>query len=78
MHSNGGRLGSGALQGLSDAARGAYVDAVASATQGMFRRALPFFVIALLVALSLRDKNKQEQPAPAPATSAPKQTEAAS
>ncbi|WP_051778259.1 MDR family MFS transporter [Kitasatospora phosalacinea] len=75
VHSNGGRLDSDAVQSLSEATRSAYVEAVAHATQGMFRWALPFFVVALLVALFLKGRPKEAAPAP---QAAPKQTEPAS
>ncbi|MFI9601943.1 MDR family MFS transporter [Streptomyces sp. NPDC052043] len=67
VHNNGGRAGSSAIESLSQSARTAYVDAVASGTQSMFRWALPFFVVAVLVALFLQDKSKQAQAAQAPA-----------
>ncbi|WP_327178924.1 MFS transporter [Streptomyces sp. NBC_01335] len=78
VHEHGGRAGSSAIESLSDSARTAYVDAVAGGTRSMFRWALPFFVVAFLVALFLRDKSKQAQAAPASAPGKPQQAESAS
>jgi EmrB/QacA subfamily drug resistance transporter len=69
---NGGRLSSDVLDGLSDAARSAYVGGVADATQGVFLTAAFFGVLALIAGLTLRSARAVEESpatggAPAPA-----------
>lgn len=57
---NGGRLGSDALQALPEAARTAYVEAVAHANQGVFGWALVFGVLAVIAGLLLRGARQEK------------------
>jgi EmrB/QacA subfamily drug resistance transporter len=65
LSNDAGRVDSSALRGLPSAARDAYVQGIAHATQDVFKVALPFFVVAFLVALFVKPMQKKTPP-PAP------------
>lgn len=59
---NGGRADAGVLQGLSEAARSAYIQAVAHGSRSVFHWAIVFGALALLIGLLVRGRRPADVP----------------